>query len=244
MSSATLRRSGTAVVRSGGWAPVSTSSTPCSTPTLRTAIGSLGGARVRVGLGGFYFHLIFALGLLAFYQATGQEFLLFAVLLINLDIIRQNVPFARLDGYWVLADLTGVPDFFSQMGAFLRSILPLQRWEGTRLPNLKTWVKVVFALYAVVTVPVLALLLFLLVAHLPGVAATVWDSLLLQARGFSLALESRDVLGMVTSATQAFILALQILGISYLLYTLGRMLAAALWKRVGRVRRDSTRPST
>ena len=87
------------------------------------------GARVRVGLGGFYFHLIFALGLLALYLTTGQEFLLFAVFLINLDIVRQNVPFARLDGYWVLADLTGVPDFFSQMGAFLRSVLPLRRWK-------------------------------------------------------------------------------------------------------------------
>ena len=42
----------------------------------------------------------------------------FAVLLINLDIIRQNVPFARLDGYWALADLTDVPDFSSQMGRF------------------------------------------------------------------------------------------------------------------------------
>jgi hypothetical protein len=34
-------------------------------------------------------------------------------------------------------------------------------------------VKVVFALYVAVIVPVLALLLFLLVAHLPGVAATI-----------------------------------------------------------------------
>ena len=72
----------------------------------------------------------------------------------------------------------------------------------------------VFALNVAVTVPVLALLLFLLVAHLPGVAATIWDSLLLQARGFSMALEGRDVFGMVTSATQGFILTLQILGIS------------------------------
>ena len=66
----------------------------------------------------------------------------------------------------------------------------------------------------------------------PYLAATVWDSLLLQARGFSLALEGKDALGMVTSATQAFILAFQVLGISYLLYALGRMLAMALWKRL------------
>lgn len=194
-------------------------------------------ARVRVGLGGFYFHLIFALGIVTLYLASGWEFLLLVVVLINVDILRQNLPFVRLDGYWVLADLTGVPDFFSQMGAFLRSVLPLRQWKGARLPNLKPWVKVVFAFYVVVTVPVLALLLFLLVTGVPGIAMAVWDSLLLQAREFSLALGSWDLLGMAASAAQAFILALQALGISYLLYALGRMLLVALWKRIGLARR-------
>lgn len=157
--------------------------------------------------------------------------MLFAVLLINLDIVRQNLPFVRLDGYWVFADLTGVPDFFSQMGAFLRSVLPLRRWEGSRLPNLKPWVKAVFALCVVVTVPVLSLLLFLLVARLPGIGAAVWDSLLIQAKGFSYALDGGDLLGMTMSGAQAFILMLQVLGISYLLYASGRILVTALRKR-------------
>ena len=87
-------------------------------------------ARVRTDLGGFYFHLLFALGVMGTYFATGQEFLLFFVLLINLDIIYQCIPFVRFDGYWALADLMGVPDFFSQMGAFLRSVLPLGRRKG------------------------------------------------------------------------------------------------------------------
>lgn len=200
-------------------------------------------ARVRTDLGGFYFHLVFALGIVGLYLGTGWEFLLLAVLLINLNIVYQCMPFVRFDGYWTLADLTGIPDFFSQMGAFLRSVLPLRRWQGTRLPNLKPWVKVVFGLYVAITVPVLALLLFLLVTHLPGTAMLAWDSLLILAREFSLALDGGDLVGMALSALQAFILALQILGISYLLYALGRMLVAALWKRLGRVRREPARPS-
>ena len=36
----------------------------------------------------------------------------------------------RLDGYWVLADLTGIPDFFSQIGAFIRSVVPFKKWDG------------------------------------------------------------------------------------------------------------------
>ena len=68
-------------------------------------------ARVRTDLGGFYFHLIFALGLVSLYLVTGWEFLLFVVLLINSNIIYQCMPFVRFDGYWALADLTGIPDF-------------------------------------------------------------------------------------------------------------------------------------
>jgi putative peptide zinc metalloprotease protein len=201
-------------------------------------------ARVRTDLGGFYFHLIFALGIVDLYLGTGWEFLLLAVLLINLNILYQCMPFVRFDGYWALADLTGIPDFFSQMGAFLRSVLPLRRWQGPRLPNLKLWVKVVFGIYVAVTVPVLALLLFLLVTHLPGTAVSAWDSLLILAREFSLALDGGDLVGMALSALQAFILGLQVLGISYLLYALGRMLVTTLWRRIGRVRRESARTST
>ncbi len=67
-------------------------------------------------------------------------------------------------------------------------------------------------------------------------AATAWHSLLLLARGFSLALKSEDLTGMTVSAAQAFILALQFLGISYLLYALGRMLVTIPWKWSGMAR--------
>jgi putative peptide zinc metalloprotease protein len=167
------------------------------------------------------------------YLVTGWEFLLFVVLLINSSIVYQCMPFVRFDGYWALADFTGIPDFFSQMGAFLRSVLPLRRWKGTKLPNLKPWVKVVFSLYVVVTVPILALLLLFLVTGLPGIAVAAWDSLLIQARGFSYALDAGDLLGMAASGAQVLILMLQMLGISYLLYALGRWLLKMIPRRRG-----------
>lgn len=194
-------------------------------------------ARVRTDLGGFYFHLIFALGLVALYLLTGSEFLLVAVLLINLDIVYQCLPFVRFDGYWALADVTGIPDFFSQMGAFLKSVSPVARWRrGNRLPDLKPWVKVVFAAYVMVTVPVLSLLLFVLITRLPGIAATAWDSLLAQAAVFSQALDDGYLAGMALSVAQMLILGLQMLGITYLLYSLGRRLVGALWKCIGATR--------
>ena len=72
-------------------------------------------------------------------------------------------------------------------------------------------------------------------------AATALDSLLLLARGFSLALKSENLTGMTVSVAQAFILALQFLGISYLLYALGRMLVTIPWKWSGMARWHSLR---
>lgn len=195
-------------------------------------------ARVRTDLGGFYFHLIFALGLVALYLLTGSEFLLVAVLLINLDIVYQCLPFVRFDGYWALADVTGIPDFFSQMGAFLRSMSPVSRWKrDNHLPDLKPWVRAVFVAYVMVTVPVLSLLLFVLITRLPGIATAAWDSLLGQAAVFSQALDDGYLVGMALSVAQMLILGLQMLGITYLLYSLGRRLVGALWNRISAARR-------
>src|SRR5439155_2446448 len=106
---------------------------------------------------------IFALSLIALSVLSGREILLFAVLLINCEIILQFLPLVRLDGYWLLADLTGIPDFFSQMGPFLRSALPVPGFKGDQLPDLKPWVKAVFAAYTLTVVPLLAYLFFLTV---------------------------------------------------------------------------------
>ena len=195
--------------------------------------------RVRTDLGGFYFSLIFALGLMALYAVTGQEILLFVVLLINLDMIYQCLPFVRFDGYWALADFTGIPDFFSQMGAFLRSVLPLKRWKGARLPNLKPWVKTVFAAYILVTVPVLSLLLFNLIANLPSIASTAWESFLAREAQAARALSDGLFLDVAVATVEVLLLSLQMLAILYLLYNVGQRFVRAVlgWSRPSPLRR-------
>ena len=116
----------------------------------------------------------------------------------------------------------------------MRSVLPLPRWKGTRLPNLKPWVKVVFAAYVVVTVPVLALLLFNLITRLPVITGIAWDSLNIQAAQFSRALDQGDPAGAAVSVLQMLILGLQMLGIAYLLYRLVRMVVRMVRKRLAR----------
>jgi putative peptide zinc metalloprotease protein len=187
-------------------------------------------ARVRTDLGGFYFNFIFAIGLILLYFVTGWQFLLLVVLFICLDIVHQMLPFVRLDGYWTLADLTGIPDFFSQIGAFLRTVLPLPFWKGRKLPAVKPWVKVVFALYILITVPLLLFLLVVTVRSLPRILATGWDSLGQQFAAFSAAQSEGNVLAMLSSGVQAVLLAIPTFGVLFVFYTLLKRLGGAIWR--------------
>ncbi|MDQ3823193.1 MAG: DUF3105 domain-containing protein [Actinomycetota bacterium] len=190
-------------------------------------------ARVRTGLGGVYFHLLFAAALIGVAVAFGYEFLLVAVLLINVEIARQFIPFVRLDGYWVLADLTGVPDFFSQLVPFLRSVFPRFVPPGPRLPPLKRWVKVAFGAYVAVTIPLLAFVAVLLVKFLPRVMTLLWDALATQFRFLTIALDERDPVAAATAGLELLVLSVPVLGLTYLLYTLA-------WKPLRGVFRQPT----
>jgi putative peptide zinc metalloprotease protein len=186
-------------------------------------------ARVRTDLGGFYFNLLFALAVLGIYLLTGWEVLLMVVVLINLEIIHQLLPFLRLDGYWTLADITGVPDFFSQMGAFVRTVLPFKAGEGRKLPDLKWWAKFVFGLYMLITIPVLVVLLVVMIKSIPRVLATAWDSGGKLGQGFMSSMAQGDILGMLGGVLQLLLLALPILGLCYTLYSLGKRGITGIW---------------
>jgi hypothetical protein len=136
----------------------------------------------------------------------------------------------RLDGYWALADLTGVPDFLSQTGPFLRSLLPASRVGGVRLPPLRPWVRAVFALYLLAALPVLAVLYLLLIGSAPYILLTTWDAVLHQAALFSRGRFEGDVLLMATVGAQLLLLTLPAVGTVYMLLLIGRGLARAIWR--------------
>ena len=52
----------------------------------------------------------------------GSGILLLAVLVMHIEMAQQLVPAVRLDGYYVLSDLAGVPDLFARVGPVLRSL--------------------------------------------------------------------------------------------------------------------------
>jgi hypothetical protein len=73
------------------------------------------------------------------------------------------------------------------------------------------------------------LFLFLFVSMAPRLLATLWDSFLNLVADLSAAWGNGSVVGLAASASQMLILALEMLGIAYLFYALGRALARAVW---------------
>lgn len=184
------------------------------------------GGKLRTSLGGFYFNLIFSLGVLGLYAITHAEFLLIVMALIDLEIIYQMLPFVRMDGYWILADLTGIPDFFSQMGAFVRSIFVKREGE---IPDLKPWAKTVFVLYTIIVVPLIALLVFFAIKTFPAVFATALDSASKLAGTAGEALSKGDIVAVAAAIVQVLILGLQVLGLGVVVFTVLKRIFLGLW---------------
>jgi putative peptide zinc metalloprotease protein len=120
------------------------------------------GQRIRVDLGGIYFDLISMIGLYVLYRLTGYLPLLLLITLIGFGILRQFTPFMRFDGYYLIADLMGVPEPMSLLVPFIRRYLPGFAGGGPVLPRLKPIALVFLAGYlalivAFLTRPVLIL---------------------------------------------------------------------------------------
>ena len=61
------------------------------------------------------------------YFATSFEPMLLVILLQHFAILQQLMPLLRLDGYYIMSDLTGVPDILTRIRPILRSLLPGSR---------------------------------------------------------------------------------------------------------------------
>jgi hypothetical protein len=166
---------------------------------------------------------------MALYWVSGHELLLFVVMMIDLEILRQFFPLVRLDGYWVLADLTGIPDFLSQMRPFLRSVVRRPGLKGSRLPRLKPWAAKVFTSYIILTIPTLSIFFLLTVVGLPVFVAIAWDSLAYQTAEFTSAWNSGEFLRMGASVTTMLLLALPVFATCYFLCSVGWKQTRALW---------------
>jgi putative peptide zinc metalloprotease protein len=174
--------------------------------------------RLRTDVGGMYFNVIFALAVGGLYALTGFEPLLLLIVLQNFAILQQSLPFLRLDGYYILSDLTGVPDIFLRIRSILVSLIP-GRPADERVTALKGWVRAVVSGYVVLLVLFFAVTILALVLNLPRMVATGYDSAVLKFHAIAPAFDRGQTLAGVLDVVQLVVLVLPGAG---LLYTAAR----------------------
>jgi putative peptide zinc metalloprotease protein len=108
--------------------------------------------RLRTDLGGVYFNAVFIAALNIAYLDSGSQWVLVTIVFLHFETATQFLPMVRLDGYYILSDLIGVPDLFSRMGPVLLSMIP-GRPTHPRVLELKRWVRYAITLWVLVVVP-------------------------------------------------------------------------------------------
>ena len=179
--------------------------------------------RLRTDLGGIYFNGLFVLAVGAAYLATGFAPLLLVAFLLQIEVVHQLLPLLRLDGYYVLADLVGVPDLFRRVGPVLKSAIPGRPHDPT-VEALTPKARRIVVTWVLVLVPFLLFNMTLIVISLPKLVATAWDSAarLVGTWGDASQLER------VVVVVQLMTLAIPILGLTMALFGAARRALTAL----------------
>ncbi|WP_182455397.1 hypothetical protein [Streptacidiphilus sp. P02-A3a] len=192
--------------------------------------------RIRTDLGGVYFNIVFMLGLAGCYALTGQQFLLSAVYLGHFEVLEQLMPAVRLDGYYILGDLAGVPDLFGKIRPILLSAIP-GRPVQPGAADLKRSARIIVTVWVLTMVPLLLGDLGYALWNLPRLLATGVRSLSSQLNGTASAFADGHLAGGLVGVLGSLMLVCPLAGMAYLSVRLGgRLLRTALRGTSGRPR--------
>src|SRR5438874_531842 len=185
------------------------------------------GGRLRTDLGGVYFNVVFILATSGVYPLPGYYPFLIVIPFMHSEILHQFLPFIRLDGYYIVSDLTGVPDMFARIRPPLASLLP---WRETddRVAELKPWVRGAVTAYVFTVIPALLFMFGLMVINMPRIFATAWDSFFVQLHKVE---HTSNVFSMGVGGLQMAILVLPSLGIVVTLVRMARRILGTAWTR-------------
>ncbi len=190
--------------------------------------------RLRTDLGGVYLNAVIIVALTALFLFTRNlEVLVLLVVIEHMEIAHQLLPVIRLDGYYVVSDLTGVPDLFARIGPILRG---LQFWRDPdpRVTVLKRWVRAAVTAWVLVVVPILLLELLMVLIHLPRILATAWDSAEKLTRASGHSFHRGRVLDGSSDVIQIAVLAIPITGLMLMIAQLFRKLTTWGWRTTRR----------
>ncbi|OIJ92283.1 hypothetical protein [Streptomyces monashensis] len=186
--------------------------------------------RLRTDLGGVYFNVVFMLAMAGAYFATGAQFFLATVYLGHFEILEQLMPAVRLDGYYILGDLAGVPDLYGKIKPILLSLVPGARGRAARqeVVGLKKSARTVVATWVLTMVPLIAGELGYTLWNLPRILATMTRSLAEQLLGTGQAFVDGQVVEGLVGMIGCVMLLCPMAGVVYLSVKLtGRIFRAA-----------------
>jgi putative peptide zinc metalloprotease protein len=187
--------------------------------------------RVRTDLGGIVFNGLFVLGTMGVYLATGFEPLLIVILLQHFQVFQQLLPLLRFDGYYVLSDMTGVPDLFMRIKPTLKSLIPGKSAEKAR--ELKPWVRGVVTAWVLLLLPFLGFVFLMMLMNAPRIFATAWDSFLVHADAAGARWDDGRTLAAGVSGLQIVALTLPAVGMVYSFTRAGSRGVSGAWRWAG-----------
>jgi putative peptide zinc metalloprotease protein len=206
--------------------------------------------RIRTDLGGLYFNCLCLIGLGGAYLLTDQGFFLLAAGLMHFQMIQQLMPTLRFDGYFVLADIAGVPDLFNRIRPVLLSLIP-GRPVDPLVTQLRPFARRIVTVWVVTVVPLLFLALGWMLYNLPAILAQTATAIRQHAGLAAAAVEAGDPPAAALSMLSILMLSLPIVGLAILLYrlmssllALCRRLCRRLFRRLdGRLWRSTAEPA-
>ncbi|MGH3695501.1 MAG: hypothetical protein ACRDRX_16195 [Pseudonocardiaceae bacterium] len=208
-----------------------------STVTDSYRLGRAG--RLRTDLGGVYFNAVFIAAMSVVYVQTGSPWLLVAIVALHFETAMQFLPMIRLDGYYILSDLIGVPDLFSRLGPVLKSMIP-GRPAHPRVTELKPWVRRTITVWVLIVVPYLGYWVIWFLLIIPQVLPVVWERLVWLGQAVVEKASQGSIAETALGIVQIILLLLPWVGSLLLLGLLMRRPVGWMWARCrpGRLRAE------
>ncbi len=187
--------------------------------------------RLRSDLGGVYFNAVLIVLAAGIYLVTGFSPLLVFIVLSQAAALYQFLPFIRLDGYYIMSDLIGVPNLFAFVGPVLTSLI--RRHDPAlkaRLALLNRRARMAIQAWAALTVLFLAFNLVTIVLVAPVVFPAEWSAAHFQINSMAAALGRHDVAAALNDLVDLVFIAIAPIGILLIVGMVLRRLASSIRK--------------
>ncbi len=150
--------------------------------------------RLRADLGGVYFNAVLIVAAGGAYLLTGFGPLAVFIVVSQAMAMYQFLPFIRLDGYYIMSDLVGVPNLFAYLGPVLASTFHRSDpATNAQLHLLKRRARIAIKVWSAVTVAFLAFNFGGLAVLAPVILPAEWVSIRLQGQATILAFARQNV---------------------------------------------------